>query len=152
MALKTKVSAGNGSQEVEISRDFELPVHLLFKAYIEADLVEQWMGTKVIKLENTTHGSYKFETTDPMGNKHIFHGVIHEIITNQTITRTFEMANTPFPTQLEFLQFIQLTENTSRLNMHVVYKTPEIRDQMLQLPFAQGVNMAHNKIELIFNK
>src|ERR1041385_3277431 len=138
MELKTKLTAEDGKQEITITRDFDLPLELLFKAYAEAELLEQWMGTKVLKLENKPHGSYQFETTDPKGNKHRFNGTIHEFSSNQKITRTFEMENTPFGIQLEFLEFIKLTENTSKLNMHVVYKSVILRDQILKLPFAQG--------------
>lgn len=152
MEPKTKIKAEAGKQELTITREFELPLHLLFKAYEEPELVEQWMGTKVLKLENKRHGSYQFETTDPMGNKHNFNGTIHEFVPNQKITRTFEMENTPFAVQLEFLEFEKLTDDTSKLTMHVVYKSLALRDQMLQLPFAQGINMAHNRIQEIVNK
>ncbi len=152
MEQKTKISAEDGQQELVITREFDLPVELLFKAYIEPGIVEQWMGTKVLKLENKKHGSYQFETTDPKGDKHGFNGTIHEYSLNRKITRTFEMENTPFPVQLEFLEFEKLTENISKLTMHIVYKSVAYRDQMLQLPFAQGINMAHNRIQEIVNK
>src|SRR5438445_3553141 len=124
------------NQDLLITREFDLPVELLFKAYVEPDIVEQWMGTKVLKLESKKHGSYQFETTDPKGNKHGFNGTIHEFVPNQKITRTFEMENTPFPIQLEFLEFESLTGDSSKLTMHIVYKSIEHRDQILQMPFA----------------
>src|SRR6188474_1396132 len=110
MERKTKINAEDGRQELLITREFDLPLELLFKAYEEPELVEQWMGTKVLKLENKRLGSYQFETTDPMGNKHLFSGAIHEFVQNRKITRTFEMENTPFPVQLEYLEFEALTE------------------------------------------
>ena len=110
------------------------------------------MGTKVIKLENKKHGSYQFETTDPKGNKHYFNGTIHEFAPNEKITRTFEMENTPFPVQLEFLSFEKLTDDTSKLTMHIVYKSVADRDNMMKLPFAQGINMAHNRLQDVVNK
>ena len=152
MEQKTKINAEDGKQELVITREFDLPLELLFKAYAEPELVEQWMGTKVLKLENRQHGSYRFETTDPMGNKHGFHGTIHAFDPNRNITRTFEMENTPFPVQLEFLTFENLTDSTSKLTMHIVYRSVADRDQMLKLPFAQGINMAHNRIQEILNK
>ncbi len=153
MERKTKVHAEDDKQELVITRAFDLPLELLFKAYIEPEIVEQWMGTKVLKLENKKHGSYQFETSDAQGNV-VFraNGVIHEFSPNQKITRTFEMENTPFPIQLEFLEFEKLTEDTSKLNMHIVYKSVSHRDQILQLPFAQGINMAHNRLQDIVNK
>jgi len=147
MERKTKIDAAEGKQDLLITREFDLPLELLFKAYEDADIVEQWMGTKVIKLENRKHGSYQFETTDPKGNKHGFNGTIHDFVPNQKITRTFEMENTPFPIQLEFLEFEKLTDDTSQLKMQIVYKSVADRDQMLKLPFAQGINMAHNRIQ-----
>ncbi|HEX7904791.1 MAG TPA: SRPBCC domain-containing protein [Chitinophagaceae bacterium] len=152
MERKTKINAEDGKQELVITREFDLPLDLLFKAYVEPGIVEQWMGTKVLKLENKKHGSYQFETTDPMGNKHGFNGVIHEFVPNKKITRTFEMENTPFDVWLEFLEFEKLTDDNSKLTMHVVYKSVALRDQMLQMPFAQGINMAHNRLQDIVNK
>jgi len=152
MERKTKINAEDGKQELVITREFDLPLELLFKAYVEPDIVEQWMGTKVLKLENKKHGSYQFETTDPKGNKYGFNGVIHEFVPNGKITRTFEMENTAFQVQLEFLEFAQLTDDTSKLIMHIVYRSVALRDQMLRLPFAQGINMAHNRLQDIVSK
>ena len=147
MERKTKINAEDGKQDLVITREFDLPLELLFKAYVEPGIVEQWMGTKVLKLESKKHGNYQFETTDPKGNKHRFNGAIHEFSPNQKITRTFEMENTPFGIQLEFLEFEKLTDDSSKLNMHVVYRSVAHRDQMLKLPFAQGINMAHNRLQ-----
>jgi uncharacterized protein YndB with AHSA1/START domain len=152
MEQKTKINAEDGKQELLITREFDLPLELLFKAYADPDLVEQWMGTKVLKLESKKHGSYQFETTDPKGNKHGFGGVIHEFSPNRKITRTFEMENTPFGVQLEFIEFEKLTDGTSKLTMHTIYESVALRDQVLQLPFAQGINMAHNRIQEIVSK
>ena len=152
MERKTKVNAEAGKQELVITREFDLPVDLLFRAYADPEIIEQWMGTKVLKLENRKHGSWQFETTDPKGNKHGFNGVIHEFIPNQKITRTFEMGNGSFGVQLEFLEFERITGDTSRLTIHAVFKSVALRDQMLQLPFAQGINMAHNRLQEIASK
>ncbi len=153
MEQKTKIHAEDGKQEIVITREFDLPLELLFRAYAEPEIVEQWMGTKVLKLESKKHGSYQFETTDPKGNV-VFraNGVTHEFVPNRKITRTFEMENTPFSVQLEFLEFEKLTDDTSRLIMQTVYKSAALRDQILQLPFAQGINMAHNRLQGILNK
>ncbi len=152
MEQKTKINAEEGKQDIVITREFDLPIELLFKAYVEADIIEQWMGTKVLKLESKKHGSYQFETIDPKGNKHVFNGVIHEFVPDSKITRTFEMVNTPMGVQLEIYEFEQITDDTSRLRMHVIYESAAQRDQVLKLPFAQGINMAHNRIEDIVGK
>lgn len=149
MELKTKVDAEAGKQDLLITREFDLPLELLFKAHVEPGIVEQWMGTKVLKLEARKHGGWQYETTDPKGNKHGFNGVFHDFVPNQKITRTFEMENGSYGVQLEFLEFEGLTDDTSKLTMHVVYRSSALRDRMLQLPFRQGINMAHNRLQEI---
>ncbi len=152
MENKTKVDAVDGKQELIITREFNLPVDLLFKAYEDPELFEQWMETKVLKMENRKHGCYAFETTRNGYVVFRANGTIHEFIKNQKITRTFEMENTPFPVQIEFLEFEKLTEETSKLTMQIVFKTIGFRNQLMQMPFAQGLNIAHNKLQEIAYK
>lgn len=153
MEHKTQIHAEAGQHDLTITREFELPLELLFKAHVEPELVAQWMGTKVLKLESRPHGSYHFETADPKGNVMFrAHGVFHEFSPDRKITRTFEMENAPFGVQLEVLEFESLTGDTSRLKMHVVHESVAQRDQLLQLPFAHGLNMAHNRLQDIASK
>ncbi|ANH80322.1 ATPase [Niabella ginsenosidivorans] len=153
MEQKTKILAEDGKQEIKITREFELPLILLFKAFSEPEIVEQWMGTKVLKMENRQHGGYQFETTDAKGNV-VFraNGSIHEFVPDQKITRTFEMENAPFGVQLEFLEFEPLSIDTSRLTMQVIYRSAALRDENLKLPFAYGINMAHNRLEEVVSR
>jgi uncharacterized protein YndB with AHSA1/START domain len=153
MELKTKVNAEDGRQDLHITRQFDLPVDLVFKAHTDADLLTQWMGTKVLKLESKKHGSYQFETSDNNGNV-VFkaNGTIHELIPDRKIIRTFEMEGAPFGVQLEVYEFESLSDKTSKLTIHTIYETPAQRDQLLKMPFAQGLNYAHNRMEEIVNK
>jgi uncharacterized protein YndB with AHSA1/START domain len=153
MERKTKIHAEEGKQDLVITREFDLPVELLFKANAEAEIIEQWMGTKVLKLESKKQGSWQFETKDEKGNV-VFsaNGVIHEFVPNRKITRTFEMDNTPFGVQLEVAEFERLTDETSRLSIHAIYESVAQRDQVLKLPFAYGINMAHNRLQEVVSK
>ena len=147
MDRKTEVHAEDDQHDLIITRTFDLPLELLFQAYVDPDILAQWMGTHVLKFEGKRHGSYQFETVDPKGNKHRFNGVIHAFVPNQSITRTFEMENTPFGVQLELYSFEKLTDETSKLTMHVIYESVAQRDQVLQMPFVKGINMAHKRLE-----
>lgn len=153
MELKAKVHAEDGKQELIITRTFDLPVELLFKAHTEPELIEQWMTNpyataKVLKYEGKKHGSYQIQSTDASG-KVVFsaNGAIHEFSTNKKIIRTFEMEGAPMGVQMEIYAFEKLTENTSRLNMHVIYESVAQRDQQLKMPFAQGLSMAHDRMQ-----
>jgi len=158
MEQKTKVHAETGKQDLTITREFDLPIELAFRAFAEPEIIEQWMSNpyttaKVLKFEGKKHGSYQIESTDPKGNVAFkANGVIHEFIPNSKITRTFEMGNTPFGVQLEIYEFQKLDNNKSKLNMHVIYESVNQRDEVLKLPFAQGINWAHNRLEEIVSK
>ncbi|GEP90599.1 Uncharacterized conserved protein YndB, AHSA1/START domain [Chitinophaga terrae (ex Kim and Jung 2007)] len=153
MELKTKVNAEDQKQDLVITREFDLPVELLFKAYEDPEIVGQWMSTNVVKHESKKHGSWQFETKDPKGNV-VFraNGVFHEFSPNRKIVRTFEMENAAFGVQLEILDFERLTDDTSKLTMHIIYESIGRRNQMLQLPFAKGLSMAHDRIQEVMNK
>lgn len=150
MELKTKIKAEENTQELFITREFDLPLELLFKAYEDAEIVEQWMNTKVIKLENHKHGSWKFETSHDGQVVFSANGVILEFIQNEKITRTFEMENSPFPVQLEFLTFEEIGNEKSKLTIQQIFKSIEYRNQLLKMPFAKGLSMAHDKLQNIF--
>ena len=75
MERKTKVSYQPARHDVVITREFELPLSLLFKAYEDPEILEQWMGSKALKLENKKHGSYQLEKKDDQGNDNVAYTV-----------------------------------------------------------------------------
>lgn len=153
MKTKTQVHADDGRPDLLITRDFDLPVERLFLAYEMPQLVAQWMGTEVIKLENRRHGSWQFETRNAEGAT-VFaaHGCIHEFTRPERIVRTFEMTSAGFPPQLEFLEFEAISDSSSRLRMQIVFRSVQARDRQLQLPFAYGLNMAHDRLESVLSE
>jgi uncharacterized protein YndB with AHSA1/START domain len=153
MERKTKITAEDGKQELLITREFDLPLELLFRAHVDPEVIQEWMGTKVVKLETRKHGSWQFETADAQGNV-LFraNGVIHEFVPNQKITRTFEMENTPFGVQLEFVEFEKISDEASKIKIHIVYRSAAIRDEMLKMGMSQGMNMAHNRLQSVASK
>lgn len=151
MEQKTKINAPEGKQDLTVIREFDLPVSLLFRAFEDKDLLGQWMGTTVLELNNQKHGFYAFETTN--NGKVLFraNGTIHDFKPNERIVRTFEMENSGMDVQLEFLDFEKLTDETSRLTIHSIYKSVEHRAMQFKMPFEYGVNMAHNKLQEILS-
>jgi uncharacterized protein YndB with AHSA1/START domain len=151
MERKTIVIAEEGRQDITITRQFDLPVALLFKAYQEPELLEQWMGTRVLKMDCRKHGSYVFETVQ--NDKVVFraNGAIHEWIPNKEIIRTFEMEGAEIGAQLEFLTFESLSPSESKLTIHTIFRSEAHRALQLQMPFAYGLNMAHDRLQEILS-
>lgn len=147
MEQKTSIHAEVGQQDLWITRHFDLPAHLVYKAYSEAEFIEQWMGTKVIELHHTDRGSYIFETS--YNGQVVFKasGSIHQVVLNLSIVRTFEMHNAAIGAQLEVLTFEAINDHQCTLKIHVIYQSEAHRAEQLKLPFAQGLNMAHDRLE-----
>ena len=152
MELKTKVTASETTQDLMVIRDFDLPVTMLFKAFTDAELFAQWMGTRVLVFDMQTLGSYRFETVNAEGQI-VFraHGCIHELESAKRIVRTFEMEQINFPAQLEFLDFESLGKDKSRLCMLIIFRSADHRNDLLKLPFAYGLNMAHDRLQNLFS-
>lgn len=153
MELKTKIHAEDGKHDLTITREFDLPVDLVFRAHVEPELFEEWMSheygkVRVLKFDFQKHGAWEFVNVGADGSV-VFsaNGTIHEFVPDKKITRTFEMSSSPFDVQLEFLEFESLTEETSRLTIHSIYRSVELRDAMLKLPFAAGLSMAHDRLQ-----
>ena len=158
MELKTKVSAEDGKHDLVITREFDLPVELLFNAHADAELIVQWKvipgaTAKMLTFDGKKHGSYQMQSTDSQGKIVVsVNGVVHEIVRNQKIIRTFEIENASLGVQLEIYEFEAVTDNTSKLKMKVIYESVALRDKVLKMPFARGLSMAHDRMQGIMNK
>jgi len=160
MGLKTKFNAEEGKQDITITREFDLPVELVFKAHVDPEIIVQWKvqpntTAKILKFGGKKHGSYQMQSTDSQGKiVSTVSGVIHEFIPNRKIIRTFEIENAPIGVMLEFYDFEPLTDDTSKLTMHVIYESGAIRDQLMKSPGGSGYTMgaAHDRMEEIMSK
>ncbi|PKD20842.1 ATPase [Salegentibacter salinarum] len=152
MEQKTKIKAEEGKQELLITREFNLPVESLYKAYKDKELFAKWMGTNLLDFEFKEYGKYHFETRSPTGDLMFSgKGAFHSLIPNKMIVRTFEMDVFSLPPQLEFLNFKAITGEKSILTMHIIFKSAEIRNELLKKPFTIGFDLAHHRLEAIMN-
>jgi len=157
MDLKTKVTAEDGKHDLLITREFDLPVELLFKAFVDPELVVQWKTppnttAKILKSAMGKHGSFQMQISDAEGKViAVTHGVIHDLIPDLKIIRTFQVEGAPMGVQLEVYDFEKLTDETSRLSMHVIYETVAQRDMVFKM---SGANMesAFNRLEELLGK
>ncbi|HET7518296.1 MAG TPA: SRPBCC family protein, partial [Actinomycetes bacterium] len=101
-----KVVADPGTQEIVITRSFDAPRELVFKAFTDVDAVGQWWGpgsseTTVDRLEARPGGRWRFVEREPDGNEYAFHGVFHDLVAPERIVYTFEFEGMPGHVLLE---------------------------------------------------
>lgn len=150
----TKITAELGKQELFITREFEAPRELVFKAHTDMDLYARWLspnskGVRFEKFEPVDGGSWRFIDTDDQGNAYGFHGVYHEVTVPERIVGTFEFEGLPERGHviLETTIFEALPGNRTRVTTQSVYRSVEDRDGMIQAGMESGVVEGYQKLD-----
>jgi uncharacterized protein YndB with AHSA1/START domain len=96
---KTIVTAEPGKQELFITREFDAPRELVFKAHTDPNLYVQWLGPHGYEMvletfEPVSGGKYRYVHKDKDGNEFGFHGTFHAM-TLDSLVQTFEFEGYP---------------------------------------------------------
>jgi uncharacterized protein YndB with AHSA1/START domain len=131
-----------GKQEIIITRVFDAPRELVFKAYTDPKLVSQWFGpreytTTVDKMEVRPGGLWRFVQRNPDGDEFAFHGVHHDIVAPERIVATFEFEGVPGHVLLQTLTLEPLGQKT-RLVEQLVFQSVADRDGMVASGMQRG--------------
>jgi len=158
-ANKTNIIAEPGKQEMIITREFDAPRELVFKACTDPELVPQWWGprrlsTIIDKMDVTSGGQWRFIQQDAEGNEYNFHGVYHEIVAPERIIDTFEFEGLPEKghVAMETLRLEELPGGRTRLTTQSVFQSVADRDGMLQSGMEEGVNEGYERIDELLRK
>jgi uncharacterized protein YndB with AHSA1/START domain len=156
---KTKIVAEPGKQEIFITREFDAPRELVFKAFTDPELYKQWIGpreltTDLETFESQNGGSWRYIQKDPEGNEFAFHGVNHEVLAPERIIGTFEFEGLPEKGHviLQTAIFEELQGDRTRLLSQSVFQSVEDRDGMLQSGMEEGVNDSYNRLDELLEK
>ncbi|MES2436772.1 MAG: SRPBCC family protein [Patescibacteria group bacterium] len=154
MANKTTIVAEPGQLSIIITREFDAPRDLVFRAYTEADLYKQWVGPRgmsmeIEKFEAKNGGSWRYISKDPQGNAYAFNGVTHYMKTPELLVGTFEFEGLPERghVALETARFESLPGNRTRVVGTSVFSTQTDRDGMIQSGMEHGVVEGHERLD-----
>jgi len=157
MSNKTIITAEPGKQELFITREFEAPRELVFRAYTEADLYEKWVGPDglamtVEKMDAFDGGSYRF-LHERDGHVYAFHGVYHEVLSPERIIGTFEFDGLPEKGHVIMgtTKFEDLGGGRSRLVHQSVFQSVEDRDGMIASGMERGVTQGYDKLDTLLD-
>lgn len=147
---KTQITAEPGVPYIVITREFDAPRDLLFRAHVEPDLVVQWLGPRdltmtVDRLDARDGGTWRFTHRDADGNAFVFHGIHHGTPSPDGIVRTFEFDGAPGHVSLEWLTFEERAGRTV-LRANSVFQSVADRDAMVQAGMADGVNDSMDRL------
>jgi uncharacterized protein YndB with AHSA1/START domain len=156
---KTTIAAEPGKQELFITREFDAPRELVFKAFTDPKLYVQWLGPRGLTMTLETFdprngGSWRYFQKDAGGNEYAFHGVNHEVLSPERIIGTFEFEGLPEKGHviLETARFEELPNNRTKLMSQSVFQSVADRDGMLQSGMEEGVNDSYDRLDELLKK
>ncbi len=155
---KTIITAEPGKQEVIITREFDAPRQLVFKAHTDPQLYVQWLGPRGYEMvldifEPHSGGRYRYIHKDTHGNQFAFHGVFHEI-SEERMIQTFEFEGLPESghVTLDTMQLEALPGDRTRVTIQSLFQSVSDRDGMVQSGMERGVNEGYERLDEILAK
>jgi uncharacterized protein YndB with AHSA1/START domain len=166
---KSQLTAEPGSHQILITREFDAPRQLIFRAWTEPQLVKQWLGPRrlemiidpdlivqwlgprkyemiIDKYDVRDGGSYRYIHREPDGTEYGFHGVFHGDPSPDGMVQTFEFEGAPGHVSLDTLR---MEERDGKTVVHInsVHHTVESRDATLASGMATGLEEGFQRLE-----
>jgi len=155
---QTIVRAEPGKQEVFITREFDAPRELVFKAHTDPNLYVQWLGPRGYEMtletfEPVSGGKYRYIHKDPQGNEYGFHGTFHEI-SEELMIQTFEFEGLPDRghVSLDTMRLESLPGGRTKITIQSVFQSVADRDGMVQSGMERGVREGYERLDEVLTK
>jgi uncharacterized protein YndB with AHSA1/START domain len=148
---KTTITAEPGKQELFITREFDAPRELVYKAHIDPKLYVQWLGPDGYEMileefEPVNGGKYRYIHKDKDGNEYGFHGTFHEMSIDNMV-QTFEFEGYPGHVSLDCMTLEELPGNRTRATIHSIFQSVSDRDGMIQNGMEKGVREGYERLD-----
>ena len=138
--------------EIVMTRVFDAPRELLWKAHTDPNLISQWWGprdyiTIVDTMEVRPDGAWRFLNRRGDGSEEAFKGEFLEIVEPERITWTFEWEGMPGHVVTETVTFEEEEGGKSRLTTRSRFPSVEDRDAMVQMGMETGARETWDRLE-----
>jgi uncharacterized protein YndB with AHSA1/START domain len=148
---ETVITAEPGMPLITITREFDAPRDLVFRAHVDPELLVQWLGprdltTTIDRYDTRDGGTWRYVQKDADGNEYGFHGVFHGIPSPEAIVQTFEFEGVPGHVMLDTTT---LEQRDGRTLMRTVssFQSVEDRDGMIASGMEHGVRDSGDRLE-----
>ena len=137
-------------RDIVLTRVFDAPRALVFKAFTDPTLIPKWWGrrghtTTVDTMDVRPGGAWRFVERAPDGNEFSFHGIYREIEAPGRLVYTFEFEPMPGYISLEMVKLEEQDGKTTMSNT-VAFHTMEDRDGMIASGMESGATDSMDKL------
>ncbi len=153
---KAEISAQPGTQQILITREFNAPPDLVFRAFTEPQLMVQWLGPRrltmqVDRFDLRDGGTWRYVQFEPDGTEHGFHGVFHGAPSLDALVQTFEYEGAPGHVSLDTLA-LEDREGRTIARINSVHQSVEARDAMIAAGMTEGLNEGFERLDELIAK
>jgi uncharacterized protein YndB with AHSA1/START domain len=151
-----EISAPPGVPQIVTTVDFDAPRMLVFRAFMEPDLLAQWLGPRRVTMtidefDPRDGGRYRYTHHDPEGNTYTFHGVFHGDPSLEGAVQTFEYEGAPGHVSLDTLT-LEDRDGRTYVRTNSVFQSVEDRDAMVAAGMETGVTEGMERLEALLEK
>jgi uncharacterized protein YndB with AHSA1/START domain len=139
--------------QILITRAFNAPAHLVYKAWTTPELVRRWWHAKrgevtVAEIDLRVGGAWRYVMIAEGGFEVGFHGEYREIVPNERLVSTEVFEGMPEAEALNTLTFTEVDGRTT-VEMLVQHQTKEHRDAHVNSGMEAGLQDALDLLEEI---
>ena len=133
-----------GDREIKMTRVFDAPRELVFKAYTDPEAIPHWWGqrnsvTIVDKMDVRPGGAWRYVARVPDGTEYAFRGEFREVVPPERLVYTFEFEGMPGLITVDTITFEE-TDGKTTLTNFSLFDSIEDRDGMLASGMEEGAN------------
>jgi uncharacterized protein YndB with AHSA1/START domain len=142
--------------QILITREFDAPKHLVYRAYTTPELIERWWSgergevTKV-EVDLRVDGTWRYVMIGNEGDEVAFHGEFREIVPNERIVNTEIYEGVPDPGDDAPVVTTTFTESGGRTTLTQLTEcgSKDVRDMIIESGMETGMQEAMDKLEQV---
>lgn len=151
---ETRIEADPALPTIRITREFDAPPERVFRAWVDPELVVQWLGPRSIstRLESwdaRTGGSYRYTAWRDGEQVASFYGSFHEVRPSTRLVQTFTFEGEPDGVSLDTMTFEDLGHGRTRVIGLSVVESMQIRDMILASGMEVGVVEGYERLDAL---
>jgi uncharacterized protein YndB with AHSA1/START domain len=154
---ETTIEADPNLPTIRIIRDFDAPPDKVFRAWVDPELVVQWLGPKstemrIDQFDARTGGNYRYAALQDGKEVAAFYGSFHEVRPSERLVQTFTWEGMPDGVSLETMTFEDLGGGRTRTIGLSVVENLEARDAIMASGMEVGVYEGYEKLDALLAK
>jgi uncharacterized protein YndB with AHSA1/START domain len=140
-------------EQILITRDFDAPKHLVYRAWTTPELVKRWWSGKrgtvtLAEIDLRVGGRWRYVMTADGGFEVAFHGEYRELVPDERIVSTEVYEGAGGEGTLNVATFTEVDGRT-RLEVLVQCPSQEVRDAIIESGMEGGMQEAMDALEQV---